>query len=380
MILSLLLFLALLGYGWSILRCLVAWDKLPEPEPPLGFTPITRLSVIIPVRNEARHILRLLHDLERQQYPKELLEVLVVDDHSDDETPALVQSFIHSSKLQLRLVRLSEYGSRFGKKAAVQQGVEQAQGELLVFTDGDCRVQPEWLRLFAYTYTSQGACFISGPVCFHKTHTLLERMQLVEFASLIGVGGASIGLRQPNMCNGANLAYTRQVFEEAGGFAGNEGIASGDDEFLLHKVSGLYPDRIAFLKQKNAMVYTEARQTVRSFIAQRVRWASKWRAYQHGRVKLLAFMVFAVNLLLFLAIPAVVFGSMPLGIAVIAYVAKFATDFLFLRRILAFMQRRQYIRYMIPLQLVYIPYVLYTAVCGLFGRYQWKGRTIRNHD
>ncbi|MHC2992291.1 family 2 glycosyl transferase, partial [Pontibacter sp. HJ8] len=210
--------------------------------------------------------------------------------------------------------------------------------------------------------------------------TLLERMQLVEFATLIGVGGASIGLQQPNMCNGANLAYTRNVFEEVGGFAGNEGIASGDDEFLLHKVSQLYPDRIAFLKHEQALVYTEARQTIRSFVAQRVRWASKWKAYQLWHVKGVALVVFAVNLLLFLGIPAVVLGKMGWGILIAGYATKFAIDFLFLERILAFMKRQRYIRYMLPLQLVYIPYILYTAVGGLFGRYKWKGRTIRNHD
>ncbi|WP_018478282.1 glycosyltransferase [Pontibacter roseus] len=377
---TLLLVLSLLAYAFVILSCLLAWGRLPIPELPNDYVPVTQISVIIPVRNEARHILALLQDLERQHYPSELLEVLVVDDHSEDGTAALVEQFLLTSSLRIRLVPLREQLGGFGKKAAVKQGIAQAQGELLAFTDGDCRVQSEWLRLFAYTFETRRAVFISGPVCFHNTHTLLERMQLVEFASLIGVGGASIGLRQPNMCNGANLAYTRQVFEEVGGFAGNEGIASGDDEFLLHKVSRLYPDRIVFLKHGQAIVHTEARKTVSSFLAQRVRWASKWKAYQEWHVQLVALVVFAVNLLLFLAIPATLFGSMGLGTLIGAYAAKFVVDFLFLKRILAFMGRGMFLKYMLPLQLVYIPYVLYTAILGLLGRYEWKGRTIRNHD
>jgi poly-beta-1,6-N-acetyl-D-glucosamine synthase len=377
---GLLLLLSLLAYGWIILRCLLAWQRLPVPAIPADYIPRTKLSVIIPVRNEARYILNLLCDLEKQNYPNELFEVLVVDDHSDDHTAQLIAELIPDTHLNLRLLRLAEEGAQTGKKAAIKQGIAQASGELLVFTDGDCRVQPDWLRLFAYTYTSTQAVFISGPVAFHHTHTLLERMQLVEFASLIGVGGASIGLGQPNMCNGANLAYTRQVFNEVGGFAGNEGIASGDDEFLLHKVSQLYPDRVAFLKHDGAMVYTQARKTVRSFIAQRIRWASKWRSYQSWDVKLVALSVFAVNLLLFLAIPALLIGWLPFWTFLAAYAAKFAIDFLFLNRVLAFMRRKNYLIYMLPLQLVYIPYVLYTAVRGLSGRYQWKGRTIRNHD
>lgn len=375
-----LLLLSLLAYAWIILRCLSAWKRLPIPIVPAGFIPATQLSVIIPVRNEARQILNLLRDLESQNYPTELFEVLVVDDHSDDGTAQLIQEFIPATNLNLRLIRLAGHTESTGKKAAIKQGIAQTSNELLVFTDGDCRVQPDWLLCFAYTYETQQAFFISGPVSFHNTHTLLERMQLVEFASLIGVGGASIGLRQPNMCNGANLAYTREVFEEVGGFAGNEGIASGDDEFLLHKVSQLYPERIAFLKHPGATVYTEARKTVRSFIAQRVRWASKWRSYQSLNVKLVALTVFTVNLLLFLAIPGLLLGWLSFWTFLAAYSAKFLIDFLFLNQILTFMGRQNYLIFMLPLQLVYIPYVLYTAISGLTGRYTWKGRTIRNHD
>ncbi|MCP2045237.1 cellulose synthase/poly-beta-1,6-N-acetylglucosamine synthase-like glycosyltransferase [Pontibacter sp. HSC-36F09] len=376
----LLLLMSLLAYGWVILRCLSAWNRLPIPAIPAGFIPATKITVIIPVRNEAGHIRNLLQDLEEQTYPADLFDVLVVDDHSEDGTDEFVQGFIPNTRLQLRLIRLDDHTTATGKKAAIKQGIAEADGELLAFTDGDCRVQPDWLLHFAYTFQSQQAIFISGPVCFHHTQTMLERMQLVEFASLIGVGGASIGLRQPNMCNGANLAYTRAVFEEVGGFAGNEGIASGDDEFLLHKVSQLYPERIAFLKHPGAIVYTEARKTVRSFIAQRVRWASKWRSYQSLSVKLVALRVFAVNLFLFLAIPAVLLHWISPLVFLAAYAAKFLIDFLFLNRVLTFMRRRNYLIYMLPLQLVYIPYVLYTAIMGLSGRYTWKGRTIHNHD
>ncbi|GGG02229.1 glycosyl transferase [Pontibacter amylolyticus] len=377
---TVLLLLSLLAYGWVILRCLSAWKRLPIPAIPAGFIPTINITVIIPVRNEAGHILTLLQDLERQNYPAELFEVLVVDDHSDDGTDQLILDFIPDTKLHLQLIRLADHTTATGKKTAIKQGIVLAGGELLVFTDGDCRVQPDWLLYFAYTYQSQQAVFISGPVCFHHTHTLLERMQLVEFASLIGVGGASIGLQQPNMCNGANLAYTRAVFEEVGGFAGNEGIASGDDEFLLHKVNKVYPERIAFLKHPGAMVYTEARKTVSSFIAQRVRWASKWRSYQSLSVKLVALSVFAVNLLLFLALPAMLLHWVSPGVFLAAYAAKFLIDFLFLNPVLTFMRRRNYLIYMLPLQLVYIPYVLYTAIIGFSGRYTWKGRTIRTHD
>ncbi|RIJ34227.1 glycosyltransferase [Pontibacter oryzae] len=372
-----LLFAALLWYSWIILNRWWAWQRMPQSDVRVTFLPHTSVTVIIPVRNEARRIQALLHDLDRQNYPKQLLEVLVVDDHSDDDTVALVQEYGSSAGLPIRLIQLNNYVQQQGKKAAVQLGVAQAKGELLVFTDGDCRVGEEWLRSYAFLYESEQPYFISGPVCFSPTLTHFERMQLVEFASLIGIGGASIAIGKPNMCNGANLAYTKRIFEEVGGFSGNEQIASGDDEFLLHKVDKLYPGKVIFLKNPKAMVYTEARKTLVSFIQQRVRWASKWKSYQNAGVQLVALCVFLINFLLFLAIPLVLTGNLPVGMFLAAYAIKFAVDYLFLKLILSFMRRPDYLWYVLPLQFVYIPYVVFTGIYGLLGRYRWKGRTIR---
>lgn len=373
-----LLGFSLLTYAWIILRRRIAWQDLPVSDAPASYIPALRISVIIPVRNEEANIIPLLQDLERQHYPKELIEVLVVDDHSEDSTVKLVNEYIASSHLNIRLLLLEVYPAMQLKKAAVQKGVELAQGELLVFTDGDCRVGPEWLRQYAYTYQMQQPYFISGPVSFHNTTSLFERMQLVEFSSLIGIGGASIGMGKPNMCNGANLAYRKDVFDSVAGFAGNEGIASGDDEFLLHKVHEQYPGKVVFLKNAKALVYTSARKTLASFVSQRVRWASKWKSYQSLQVQGVALAVFLVNFLLFMAIVLVIAGSLPLWVFFGAYLAKFTVDYLFLKQVLGFLGKQKYLWYMLPLQLVYVPYVVFTGFIGLFGRYRWKGRIIRN--
>ncbi|WP_299823438.1 glycosyltransferase [uncultured Pontibacter sp.] len=373
-----LLSFSLLAYAWVVLRRLVAWVSMATTTLPENYQPQTLLSVIIPVRNEAANIVALLQDLEAQQYPKALYEVLVVDDHSTDNTLQLIHEYKSGSTMILRMLDLRNVAGVSMKKGAVKYGVEQAKGNLLVFTDGDCRVGPEWLKQYAYTYETKQPYFISGPVCFQNTYTLFEKMQLVEFASLIGIGGASLALNRPNMCNGANLAYPKVVFDKVGGFTGNDGIASGDDEFLLHKIHEQFPGKAVFLKNAEAVVYTDARKSLISFMSQRVRWASKWRAYQSISVQLVALVVFLVNFLLFLAIPFFLFGHLPLLVFVGAYFIKFVIDFLFLERILGFLNKRSYIWHMLPLQLVYVPYVVFTGIGGLFGRYRWKGRSIKN--
>jgi cellulose synthase/poly-beta-1,6-N-acetylglucosamine synthase-like glycosyltransferase len=266
-------------YGIAVLRRLKAWNTIPVGQVPLMYQPQSNISVIIPVRNEEKNIIHLLKDLAAQNYPASLFEVLVVDDYSEDLTAELVKAQAEIAPFHLRYLHLGNAGQGKGKKAAVNSGVSHAAGDLLVLTDGDCRVQAGWLRHLEYSFRSQGARFISGPVTYANPANFFEKMQLVEFAALIGIGAGSMALGAPNMCNGANIAYTKQTFEEVNGFAGNEHVASGDDEFLMHKIFKLHPNSVFFLKAPEAIVFTSAKRTIAGFLSQRVRWASKWPAY-----------------------------------------------------------------------------------------------------
>jgi biofilm PGA synthesis N-glycosyltransferase PgaC len=373
---GLLLSLVLL-YGYVILRRRRAWQHLPVvPLPPPGEEDVF-ISVIIPVRNEEANIGLLLQDLARQAYPPHLFEVLVVDDGSTDATTAQVAAFRPGAPYALRLLDLASLGPGTGKKQAVTAGVGQARGELLAFTDGDCRVQPAWLQHLAFAYRQHHAGFISGPVAFHHPAGPFAKMQAVEFASLIGVGAASLALGKPNMCNGANIAYPKQVFEEVQGFAGNAHIASGDDEFLLHKIFARYPDRVFFLKAPAATVFTRTQNSFGSFMAQRVRWASKWPAYQQAAPRLMALLVFGVNLALLAGLGLCLGGVLPSWIFGLAFGLKFMVDILFLWPVMAFFNQQHYWPYIFLLQLVYVPYVVGVGLASWKGHYHWKGRLIR---
>ena len=364
-------------YGYVILERLWAWQKIPLLKVPEGDVPQTLLSVIVPVRNEEANIGALLSDLKAQTYDPELIEVLVIDDYSEDKTGAEVLRFAQTSIFPVHYKKLKKYTSKTGKKAAVEIGVAQATGELMVLTDGDCRVQPGWLRHIEYLYRQQQAKFISGLVCFTESASVFEKIQLVEFASLIGVGAGSLALKRPNMCNGANIAYTRQVFNEVNGFAGNEHIPSGDDEFLMHKVFKLYPEAVFTLKSPEAVVYTSAQKQVAVFFAQRVRWASKWPAYTDIKTKLLAVLVFSVNFFILLFLGLFILGYASGLTFALAFGAKCLLDIWFLKPVLSFFQKHRYWVYIVPLQFIYVPYVVITALTALKGTYNWKGRNLK---
>ena len=172
------------------------------------------------------------------------------------------------------------------KKKAIETAIGLAKGSLIVTTDADCIVQPEWLKTIASYYENSGAVFIAAPVVYNDPSPgdsffkkFFKIFQSLDFMTLQGITGASVYKKFHNMCNGANLAYEKKVFHEVGGFEGIDNIASGDDMLLMHKIQKLYPDKIKYLKSTNVIVQTQPAETVKEFINQRIRWASKADKY-----------------------------------------------------------------------------------------------------
>jgi len=332
------------------------------------------ITVVIPVRNEAETIEKLLDDLGRQSYAR--FEVIVADDSSTDSTLSILQHYTQTAPFPLRPLPLPNERTASPKKRAISQSIAIATGDLIVTTDGDCRVGPDWLATIASFYEQTGAKLISGPVTFTTEQTVFDALQTVEFASLIGSGACTMALGVPTMCNGANLCYEKRVFAEVDGFAGVDYLASGDDELLMHKIAVKYPAGVHFLKSPLAIVQTGAHQSWRGFYNQRKRWASKWRAYESYLPSMLAVFVFLSN-----AAPVMAVGGWWLGflngnvtLAVIGL--KLLPEFLFLRQILVFLQKKSSV-WAIPLtQLVYPLYVLFFGLAAQGKGYSWKGRNL----
>lgn len=270
-----------LGYVLLMEAYRRAWSALPEPILEAS-TPCTRFSVLVPARNEAANIVNLINDLCIQQYPKELFEILVIDDASEDETADLVreQIALRGAACKLRLLRLGtqEKGS---KKRAIEAGLAACDGDFIVSIDADCRVPAaDHLRRLDAFIRSCDLVFVAAPVVFAPARSPLERFQRLDFMGMMAITGAGIHRAWFYMCNGANMAYARQAFEQVRGFEGFKQYASGDDVFLLQKIAGAYPpERIGFLKSQAACVQTPPAAHWSSFVGQRLRWASKSKAY-----------------------------------------------------------------------------------------------------
>jgi len=344
------------------------------------------ISVVIPVRNEAKNIIALLTDLEKQTLLPTLFEVWVIDDESTDETSALVTSFEASYRLTLLPTNLA-LGHLSPKKRAIQTALAHTAGKLIVCTDGDCRVQRDWLFLFlAYQQTTQ-AHWISGGVAFNslpaqgQKGSIWQAWQAIEFSSLVGSGAITLSVGLPTMANGANLAYTREAFEAVEGFAGNEHLASGDDEFLLHKIAEKFPDNVFFLKNPAHTVFTLPAVSFQSFYAQRKRWGSKWGHYKNTGIKLLAVSIFLANFCFLWHVAGSALGCYSWQYFASNICVKLVPEYVLLYSFSRYFTRSFSSKWglFIPfVQLTYPFYVVFFAFVSLAGKgYNWKGRILK---
>jgi len=334
------------------------------------------ISVIIPVRNEEGNILNLLEDLNCQTYPFSKFEILVMNDGSTDNTVAIVENFNEKSLCSIKLITLPDTPTTSPKKRAIETAIAQTKGNLIVTTDGDCRAKPGWLEAIANCHTVTSAKLISGPVTFNKETSLTDHLQTVEFSSLIGSGASAIEAGFPSLCNGANLAYEKAAFFEVGGYDGVRHIASGDDEFLMHKISAKFPGQVKFLKDSNAVISTEAHKNWSLFFRQRKRWASKWKHYQSKTPLLLALYVFSCNFSIIAASTLWLSQDLPGSDFLILLLIKCAPEWLFLGTILHFLKKTVSI-FFIPLTQIFYPfYVCFFGLVAQKPEYEWKGRKL----
>ncbi len=273
------------------------WNAISAPQVKAsGFT--TTVTVLIAARNEEAKIHLTIEDILAQDYPKHLTEIIIADDHSTDCTSAIISSYADRGVKLLQMNEDKPLNSY--KKKAIAKAIDLSNGELMVATDADCRMGSKWLSTIVGYYEMHNPVMISSPVTYFEEQSLFERMQTLEFCFLIGIGASFIGNKQASTCNGANLAYRKDVFYEVGGFKGIDDLASGDDELLLQKVAVQYPGKIGFLKLYEAVVFTHAKPNLKEFLQQRRRWASKSVKYKDKRIIALTVSIWLFNLSLVL--------------------------------------------------------------------------------
>ena len=342
--------------------------------------PHTSFSIVIPVRNEAENILSLLQDIKEQNYPLHLFEVIVVDDHSTDETLHLLLEYKDRfPSFPLRILELKNVSvTQAFKKAAIEMALKQSLGTLILTTDGDCRVPSTWLSSFAAYYEQSQCKLMTGPVRFdYREDRLVESFQALDFVCMMGITAGAIQTGMHHMGNGANLCYERVAFDAVGGYSDNANYASGDDLFLMHKVAARFPGQVRFVKNLEAQVVTKPQASWTAFLQQRLRWSSKSTAYQEKQMTLILGLVYLVNLLTPILLLTGLFYA-PARLPFLGILAlKWFVDLRFLHVVTQYFNMSRLMRSILAKGTLHVLYIVVVGTLGTMVSFKWKGRKIR---
>ena len=396
----------LLGLGAYYARWVLAWARGFRAEArrtdalaPLADADLPTITVVVPARDEEATIGPCVDSILATDYPREKLEVIVVDDDSSDATADVVRQRMRATAAlvpagdelpeaewdesegggRLRLVQIPENRrrTRAHKKRAIEKAVAHARGELILTTDADCVVPPGWPRALAAQFEGDEVAFVSGPVAYvvRPEDGLFVRFQAQDFFGVMACGAGGIGIGVPHLANGANVGYRRETFEALGGFSGIDHVTSGDDELLMQKISYTTPLDVRFCADPGALVLTAPVYTVPEFLHQRKRWASKSLNYPlRLKVMLGGLVAFFFALTATLVAAPFVPGLWPwlLGGLAIKAAAELA--------VLVPAARRFGQTHLLPVYplhlLLHAPQSFLVGLLGPIGGFRWKGRTL----
>ena len=329
----------------------------------------TKISILIPFRNEENNLAHIFNDLEAIRYPTSLLQVIFIDDDSADKSISILQNLIHSGKLSYKLLH-----STNGKKKAIEAGLNQASGDFIISLDADVRFGPNLVSCYNKYFQLYKPKLIAGPVSFENNSSFLGNLFSLEFSSLIVSAAAAIGIGKPIMLNAANMGFERTVALEFQKEVYQSEIASGDDQFLLEAIVKKYgAQSVHFIKSQQAIVKTMAPENLSSFFNQRIRWASKTSSYTSRFSQVVAVLVFLINLVLLASFGYAIFQQCALSF-IIVFGFKILIDLPILLSASRFFRQQKNMLYYPLLQFFYPWYIVIVAIWSMFGDYSWKGR------
>ncbi|QCK16206.1 glycosyltransferase [Mangrovivirga cuniculi] len=365
-------------YSFSLIRSLKYINHVKKEKKSSFDAPLT---LIIPFRNEEKNLPELLNCIDHLETDSLNFKVLLINDHSDDESYNIVSNWVGKTDVDAELLNLK---SGFGKKEAVRNAVNYSeQGTVIITTDADCTFGPNWLGSMASKFVEQeNLKLIVGPVWMNQRGGILEDFQTYEFAALQGVTMSTLGDGNPIMCNAANLMFEKSVYLSALEEGMKMELASGDDIFLMQYIYEKYgAGAIEYNYDRDSIVKTDPLNDLKQFYHQRIRWAGKWKTGKQpigvrisGGIIFLMYVLVLISLIL-IALNFVFYNSL---IVLLSLMVKTICEVVFLKRVFSFFGKSFYFSRILLLAVFYPLYSVFFGMLSLFKGFSWKDRKADN--
>lgn len=338
-----------------------------------------RCSVVVAARNEEKNIGNLLNELVQQTYPSNLFEVIIVNDGSEDRTGAIIEQFAQQYKNVYQVLAIPDRATGLtAKKNALNQGIRQSTGDIILTTDADCHVKPTWIESMVSYFTAEVGVVVGFSQLGNRNdpYSFFEGLQAFDFLSLMSAAQGSINLNCPLAASGQNLAYRKDAFEAVDGFQKIRNRISGDDVLLLQLIRKFSDWKIRFAASELAFNWTQPEKTFRSFFNQRKRWASNGSYQIHLNIGFFIFIliVFLMNVLIVLGSPIYFLAYHSFRLPLLCLLMKILIELAIAFKGSMIYQRTDLLKYFPVWAIVQMPYVILTGLMGSLGRFIWKER------
>ena len=326
------------------------------------------VSIIVAARNEEENIAACLQSLAYVDYPTEKIEIIAVNDYSTDGTTEVIRSIIAGRNHMRMLSTGKENGNLRGKTNAVASGIEATTGEIIMFTDADCRVNPDWVRQTVKYFSEETG--ILGGFTLLQSDDAFGGMQAIDWIVLFGTASATAGWNIPLTAIGNNLSVRRSAYDQTGGFK-NIPFSVTEDYALVQAILTKTQYSIRFPLDTRTSVKSNPCTSWSQLYRQKQRWGV-------GGLDLVprGFFIIALGWVFKLALLAGILFASPATLFA-ALFAKCVLDALFVSKPLKELGAISYLKYFLIFEVYYILYVVVLPIIALLNRrVVWKERSL----
>lgn len=325
-------------------------------------------SIIVAAKNEEENILLCLQSLANLEYPDNKLEIIIVNDHSDDKTQDIIDSFIQDKKIFKCIIPNKEIGQLKGKANAIANGILASKNEIILTTDADCIVSKTWAKTIT-SYYQNDVAIVNG-FTNQLERNLFEAMQSKDFIYLLGVAAGTINLGKPLSCIGNNMSYRRSVYDEIGGYE-KIPFSVTEDFKLLMAVHDLKKYKIIYPLDKNALVTSIPCKDYKTLYRQKKRWGIGGLDSD-----IVGFGVMATGFLTHVGLVLMLFFFNQTTISLSLF--KIIIDYFFLNILHNKLKLKLKFSHFLSFEIYFIVYVILLPFIVLFNQnVKWKGREFK---
>lgn len=330
------------------------------------------VTVIIPARNEENCIGDCLAGMVRQHYDFEKIEVLVIDDRSEDQTGEIIESFAKDYDF-IKRIKIDVLDKPVSpKKNAVETGIKNAKNDIILLTDADCRPPVNWIKTMVSFYDDKTGIILGySPVIYCGKNKIFKSFLYTDSLSLAVLSAGSNCAGMPLTCTGRNFSYKKEVFEEVNGYGDLTKINSGDDDLLLHRIKKKTNWNIAYAASEDAINPSYVSMDFSKFVQQRIRHASK-QAHYPFYVTFYSVIVYLFNLFVVLFPAVFIIKPEFLQFYIMILILKFISEFMFINLGCKKLEAKNDVFGFIISFVLHPFYVITLGIMGLFGKYTWK--------